>query len=61
MGPAKLRSFLVDYQPLKDTKRAVFFSKHGEVMVPFIEDPNTGVEMFESREIVKYLEKEYEL
>jgi glutaredoxin len=27
--------------------------------VPYIVDPNTGVEMFESKEIVKYLESTY--
>jgi glutathione S-transferase len=29
--------------------------------VPYLIDPNTGVEMFESAEIVEYLEKTYSL
>ncbi len=31
----------------------------GRVQVPFLIDPNTGVEMFESGEIVDYLEATY--
>ena len=33
--------------------------KTGLFQVPFIVDPNTGVEMFESAEIVKYLNEVY--
>jgi glutathione S-transferase len=29
--------------------------------VPYLEDPNTGVEMFESAAMVDYLEKTYAL
>ena len=29
------------------------------MMVPYIEDPNTGVKMFESRDIVRYLDRTY--
>eukprot|EP01038_Epipyxis_sp_PR26KG_P015566 gene15566-21019_t len=35
--------------------RDVLYKKTGYFQVPFIEDPNTGVSMFESSEIVKYL------
>ena len=31
----------------------------GRFQVPFLVDPNTGVEMFESAEIVEYLEAVY--
>ena len=31
----------------------------GFFQIPYIIDPNTGVEMFESVEIVKYLEQTY--
>ena len=31
----------------------------GKVQVPYLEDPNTGKKMLESREIVKYLESTY--
>lgn len=29
------------------------------MQVPYLVDPNTGVKMFESAEIVKYLKKQY--
>jgi glutathione S-transferase len=39
--------------------RAVFERRSGRMMVPFLVDPNTGTEMFESADIVRYLEKTY--
>jgi hypothetical protein len=33
--------------------------KTGRFQVPFLYDPNTGVEMFEGPEIVEYLESVY--
>lgn len=39
--------------------REKLFKKTGRFQVPFIEDPNTGIEMFESGEIVKYLMSTY--
>ena len=59
MGSAKLRFSLKAYEPIKNTKRDAFFKKHGNVQVPFLIDPNTGVELFESVDIVKYLDKTY--
>jgi glutathione S-transferase len=59
MGPAKPRLLLKPYQPLPNTKRAEFFAKHGNVQVPYLEDPNTGEALFESAEIVAYLKKHY--
>jgi glutathione S-transferase len=59
MGPAKLRFTLKPYQPIKNTKREEFFKKHGNVQVPFLIDPNTGVELFESIDIINYLDKTY--
>jgi len=35
--------------------RDKLFAKTGRFQVPYIEDPNTGINMFESAEIVKYL------
>jgi hypothetical protein len=40
-------------------KRQVLYEKTGVFQVPFIEDPNTGVNMFESAEIIKYLDTTY--
>jgi glutathione S-transferase len=39
--------------------RAAFQERSGRMMVPFLVDPNTGVEMFESADIVTYLEETY--
>lgn len=39
--------------------REAFVARSGRMMVPFLLDPNTGVEMFESADIVEYLEKTY--
>lgn len=59
MGPANFRFSLKPYQPIKNTKRDVFFNQHGNVQVPFLIDPNTGKELFESAEIVQYLDNTY--
>lgn len=40
-------------------KRDVLLKKVGHFQVPYIEDPNTGVKMFESAEIIDYLKKQY--
>jgi len=39
--------------------REAFVRRSGKMMVPFLFDPNTGVEMFESEDIVVYLEETY--
>ena len=40
-------------------KRPAFAARSGKMMVPWLADPNTGVTMFESAEIVRYLERTY--
>ena len=40
-------------------RREPFVARSGRMMVPYLVDPNTGVEMFESAEIVAYLEATY--
>ena len=40
-------------------KRAEFVRRSGKMMVPYLADPNTGKEMFESAEIVAYLDDTY--
>lgn len=42
-------------------KREKFFREKGMFQVPYLEDPNTGVKMFESGDIVDYLYKAYAL
>ena len=61
MGPAKARFSLGPYRPIKNTKRDEFFKAHGNVQVPFLVDPNTEVELFESKDILEYLRKTYQL
>jgi glutathione S-transferase len=40
-------------------KRDEFVRRSGKMMVPYLADPNTGREMFESADIVAYLEQTY--
>lgn len=41
--------------------RPAFRARSGRMMVPWLADPNTGVEMFESADIVAYLDATYAL
>src|SRR5258705_106029 len=43
------------------SRREEFRARSGRMMVPWLADPNTGVEMFESADIVAYLETTYAL
>jgi len=40
-------------------KRQELIDTYGTFQVPFLEDPNTGICMFESKAIIEYLEKTY--
>ena len=40
-------------------RREEFVHRSGRMMVPYLVDPNTGQEMFESADIVRYLEDTY--
>ncbi|RAL44595.1 hypothetical protein DM860_003354 [Cuscuta australis] len=42
-------------------KRQELYQRVGHFQVPYLEDPNTGVQMFESAEIVEYLRATYAL
>ena len=42
-------------------KRARFVERSGQMMVPFLSDPNTETALFESADIVRYLEETYGL
>ena len=67
--PAKfssLRSNLIElrdrwHQAPKDTgrNRKLLFERTGRVQVPYLIDPNTGTEMFESADIIAYLNQTY--
>jgi glutathione S-transferase len=41
------------------SQRGAFVERSGKMMVPYLVDPNAGIEMFESADIVRYLEKTY--
>ncbi|GER41892.1 thioredoxin family protein [Striga asiatica] len=42
-------------------KRNVLYQRVGHFQVPYLEDPNTGVQMFESADIIEYLRATYAL
>jgi glutathione S-transferase len=43
----------------KSPSRPAFVARSGRMMVPYLADANTGKEMFESADIVRYLERTY--
>ena len=43
----------------RSDKRPEFIARSGRMMVPYLHDPNTGTEMFESDDIVAYLYATY--
>jgi glutathione S-transferase len=43
----------------RSPRRPAFVALAGKMQVPFLVDPQSNVRMFESREIVRYLEKRY--
>lgn len=60
MGPAVLRFKPGKYQALAGGKREKVMDVMGrDIQVPYLVDPNTGVKMFESAAIVKYLNEHY--
>lgn len=40
-------------------RRPELLARAGKIQVPYLEDPNTGVKMFESRDIARYLRTTY--
>lgn len=59
MGPPAVRDQLL-HAPVDTTRnRKLLFERAGRVQVPYLIDPNTGVEMFESTDILAYLDKTY--
>lgn len=60
-GPATRRITPNPYVPREGGKRHAFWLKHGRVQVPYLEDPNTGTGLFESADIIDYLERTYAL
>ena len=61
LGPATQRLQRGPYVPAPGGKRAQMLAHAGRVQVPYLEDPNTGTQLFESEKILAYLEGEYAL
>ncbi len=59
MGPAKFRFHRGEYHPLPNTKRAKLLAEKGRVQVPFLIDANKSIELFESKDILRYLDETY--
>ena len=60
MGPAVLRLKPGPYVPQAGGKRERELPvMQGRMQVPYLVDPNTGVQMFESRDILDYLDSAY--
>ena len=53
--------FLLHNVAKRSSKREAFVKRSGKMMVPYLADPNTGQAMFESADIVRYLEQTYAL
>ena len=59
MGPASLRIKPGPYRPKSGGRRERVLKQFGRVQVPYLEDPNTGAKLYESADILAYLEKQY--
>lgn len=60
MGPAVFRVKPGPYVPLAGGKRGKELANmQGRLQVPFLVDDNTGVKMFESKDIIQYLNRTY--
>jgi glutathione S-transferase len=59
IGPAGMRLHRGPYVPLPGGKRERLVSQVGKVQVPYLIDTNTGVSMFESADILHYLQQHY--
>jgi glutathione S-transferase len=60
MGPAVLRLKPGPYVPVAGGKREKELANmQGHLQVPYLVDANTGVQMFESKDIIEYLNRTY--
>ena len=59
MGLAVLRAKPGKYVPLQGGKRDALFKQAQRIQVPYLVDPNTGVKLYESKDILDYLNKTY--
>lgn len=59
MGPPEFRAALFPDAPVEGRNRIALLERAGKVQVPYLIDPNTGTELFESADILAYLNKTY--
>lgn len=59
MGTPAFRLSTKAYAPLQGSKREALQSRGGKVQVPYLIDPNTQTEMYESQDIIHYLNAQY--
>ncbi|MBS61786.1 glutathione S-transferase N-terminal domain-containing protein [Salinisphaera sp.] len=58
-GLSWLRPALGEYKPVPGSNREKLLTEAGKVQIPYLFDPNTGKRLFESRDIIKYLDSTY--
>ena len=59
IGPPKMRTRLSKGLATIGRNRLVLEERTGKIQVPYLIDPNTGTEMYESAAIIDYLERTY--
>lgn len=59
MGPPALRKRFFPEAPITSPNRQRMFELTGRLQVPYLVDPNTGTSMYESADILRYLERTY--
>lgn len=59
MGPPWVHARLFEDTPIEGRNRRRLHALTGRVQAPYLIDPNTGAAMFESADIVVYLEDTY--
>ena len=59
MGPPQIRARFFPELPVSGRNRLRLLERTGRVQVPYLIDPNTGAEMYESADICRYLEQTY--
>ena len=59
MGPPSLRRKLFPELPVEGRNRLRLLELTGRVQVPYLVDANTGTAMYESDDIIRYLEQQY--
>lgn len=59
VGPPWIRATYFPTLPVEGRNRLRLLELEGKVQVPYLIDPNTGVSMFESEGILKYLDATY--